>query len=249
MILPPTNCPCCNSLLEKSNDQLYCRNDQCSSSREKRIEHFAKTLKIKGLGPATINKLKLKNIVDIYDLKVEEASTLLSSKKLAEKLIEEIEKSTFKSLNDILPAFGIPLIGKSASEKLSLTCKSISDITEETCKEAGLGEKATNNILKWLEEDTDYPFLPFSYEFDSLSTPKEAKGIICISGKLNSFKNKSEAKQILEELGFIVKDLLTKDVTYLVNESNRETSKTKKARESGVTIITQLDKFIGEFKI
>lgn len=248
MILPPTNCPCCNSLLEWSNDQLYCRNSQCSSSREKKIEHFAKTMKIKGLGPATISKLKLKTILEIYDLTKEEVTKLLGSEKMAEKLILEIDKSKLKSLNDLLPAFGIPLIGKIASEKLSLTCKSISDITDASCREAGLGEKATKNLLDWLENDTDYPFLPFSFEFEQVISPTEKRGVICISGKLNSFKTKNEAKQKLEQLGFVVKDSLTKDVTYLVNESNKETSKTQKARESGVTIITELDKFIGEFK-
>jgi hypothetical protein len=39
---------------------------------------------------------------------------------------------------------------------------------------------------------------------------------------------------------------LTKDVTILVNESGVESAKTKKARESGVEIITNLLDFIGE---
>ena len=39
---------------------------------------------------------------------------------------------------------------------------------------------------------------------------------------------------------------VTKDVTILVNESGIESAKVKKARESGVTIITNLSHFIGE---
>jgi len=39
---------------------------------------------------------------------------------------------------------------------------------------------------------------------------------------------------------------LTKDVTILVNESGIESAKTKKARDSGVQIITNLLEFIGE---
>jgi NAD-dependent DNA ligase len=62
-----------------------------------------------------------------------------------------------------------------------------------------------------------------------------------ITGKLKSYKTKEEAKSVLEELGYIVKDSLTKDVTILVNESGVESSKTKKARESGVTIVNKID--------
>jgi hypothetical protein len=39
---------------------------------------------------------------------------------------------------------------------------------------------------------------------------------------------------------------LTKDVTILVNESGVESAKTKKARDAGVQIITNLLDFIGE---
>ena len=50
----------------------------------------------------------------------------------------------------------------------------------------------------------------------------------------------------LEELGYVVKASLTKDVTILVNESGIESAKTIKARDSGVQIITNLLDFIGE---
>jgi len=38
---------------------------------------------------------------------------------------------------------------------------------------------------------------------------------------------------------------VTKEVTHLVNESGLESSKTKKARESGISIIENLNQFIG----
>ena len=49
-IVPPTSCPTCASVLELVNDQLFCRNKLCPAQSAKRVEHFAKTLKIKGLG-------------------------------------------------------------------------------------------------------------------------------------------------------------------------------------------------------
>jgi NAD-dependent DNA ligase len=57
---------------------------------------------------------------------------------------------------------------------------------------------------------------------------------------LSSYKTKAEATTVLNELGYEVKSSVTKDVTILVNESGIESAKVKKARESGVTIITNL---------
>ena len=113
----------------------------------KRVEHFASTLKIKGLGPAAVEKLELSSPLDIYNLSLEDITNGLNSEKLAVKLYDEIEQSKAKKLNDVLPALGIPLIGKTATDKLSKICSDIESITEETCTEAGLGPKATENLI------------------------------------------------------------------------------------------------------
>lgn len=244
-ILAPTNCPSCNSKLELRNDILYCVNVDCGATLQKRIEHFAKTLKIKGLGPSAIEKLNINSIEEIYQLNIEYITLCLNSAKLAVKLFEEIHKSKKAQLNNLLPAFGIPLVGKTAADKLCKVCDSIFDIDEQTCKAAGLGAKATSNLMNWLDNNLERCVnLPFSFEFEK--NPTGNKGIICISGKLNSFKTKAEASRVLEEMGYIVKSSMTKDVTILVNESNRETDKTKKARDSGINIVTNLKNFIGE---
>lgn len=245
MITPPTNCPSCDHGLEWSNDILYCRNPDCGASGFKRVEHFAKSLKIKGLGPAAIEKLDINSVEQIYELSIEYITLCLNSVKLALKLFDEIKKSEREPLNTVLPGFGISLVGKTAADKLSKVCDSIFDIDADVCKQAGLGEKVTSNLLNWLENDFDkYSHLPFSFEFEKTSTPSGDKGVVCISGKLSSFKTKAEATKILEELGYKVKDSLTKDVTILVNESGRETDKTLKARSSGITIVNNLKDFL-----
>ena len=246
-IKPPIFCPSCGSTLEWSNDLLYCRSDSCASKVQKRIEHFVKTLKIKGLGPVAISKLGLSSISDIYVLTQVEIATALSSERLAEKLVAEIENSTKAPLNLLLPAFSISLVGKSASEKLSKTCKTITDIRDETCRSAGLGPKATENLLDWL--DTDFPLLedlPFSFKFIQRTQPASVLGIVCITGKLKSYKTKAEATEALRKSGYEVKSSLTKAVTILVNESGIESAKTKRARDTGITIVTNLQDFIGD---
>ena len=243
----PTNCPSCNSSLVLVNDLLYCRNTECGSMSRKRVEHFATTLKIKGLGPAAIEKLELSSPLDIYNLSLEDISEGLNSEKLAAKLFDEIEQSKSKQLNDVLPALGIPLIGKTATDKLSKVCTDLESITEQSCSEAGLGPKATESLIGWLNDNDWYLFLPHDLSFGSTKTISQTdKGVVCITGKLNSFKTKAEAQVELERLGFTVKSSITKDVTILVNESGKETAKTQKARESGVIVITDLNQFITE---
>ena len=244
-IQAPTNCPSCNSVLEWVNHILYCRNTLCGDQSSKKIEHFAKTLKIKGLGPAAIEKLQLEVVDEIYNLSESEITDRLGSQKLAEKLYIEIKNSELAPLNALLPAFSIRLIGKTATDKLSTVCSSIDDITEDSCKEAGLGQVATRSLLNWLKED--YPFikLPHSWKFSKVEK-KASAGVVCISGKLKSYKTKAEAANILKEYGYTIKDSVTKDVTILVNESGIESQKTIKARESGVTIVENLVDFLGE---
>ena len=240
----PDYCPSCSSKLELSFPLLYCRNPSCGDQSSKKIEHFAKTLKIKGLGPVAIESLALESINDIYAMSEYEIIDLLGSQKLGEKLFTEIKNSVKAPLNILLAAFSIRLIGKTASEKLSAVCESIHDINEDSCAKAGLGPKATESLLDWIEEEYPLLELPHSFAFES---PKvRTGGVVCISGKLKSFKTKAQATEALEQHGYTVKSSVTKDVTILVNESGVESQKTTKARESGVTIVENLLDFLGE---
>lgn len=245
-IVPPSDCPSCGSSLEWINQLLYCKSATCGAQKQKKIEHFAKTLKIKGLGPSAIEKLGIQDFDQVYTLDLEFMIQALNSEKLALKLQSEIDNSKSAPLDLVLPAFGIPLIGKTATKKLSDTVKNITEINADTCKRAGLGPKATENLLFWLMDEF-YSFydgyLPFSMKFADTQKVEE-KGVVCISGRLKSFKTKAEATETLTGLGYQVKSSLTKDVTILVNESDIESSKTIQARKTGITIITDLKSFL-----
>jgi NAD-dependent DNA ligase len=247
-ILPPSNCPACGSILEWEKDQLFCVHNNCGGKTHKMIEHFAKALRIKGLGPRTIEKLEITSIFDLYQLPLEMMIDALNSEKLAVKLYREIAESKKAELVDLLPAFSIKLIGKTASEKICSHIKCITEIDEEVCKEVGLGPKATNNLLDWLIEDftNGYDRLPLLWkQLTHIRLEKEAdKGVVCISGKLKSYKSKAVAKALLEKRGYLVKGSLTKNVTILINESGIESAKTQTARDKGITIITNLNDLI-----
>jgi NAD-dependent DNA ligase len=244
-IEPPKFCPSCDSLLEWRKDQLFCISDSCGVKSQKSIEHWAKTLKIKGLGPATIEKLNIDSVMDIYELDEDYIELALGSEKLATKLVVEIEKSKSSPLNKVLPAFGIPLIGNSVSGKLCSVISTLEELTPSKCKEAGLGPKATLNLMKWFEDEYEINIksrMKFKPQTEKRVERVVAnKGIVCISGKLSSVKTKAVAEKLLTELGYTVKSSLTKDVTILINESGIESAKTTKARKSGVTIVENLN--------
>ena len=247
-ILAPEVCPSCGSPLEWRNDMLYCTYSLCPAQIQKRIEHFARSLKIKGLGPKSIEKLGLTSLLDIYNLSYYSIKCALSSEKLAIKLLREINHSRKASMNDVLPAFSIPLIGKTAATKLSSKIKSLFDLDEDKCKAAGLGPKATESLLSWYSNEFEDSLkkLPFDWQFQTPKIATETKGAVCISGKLSSFKTKAEATKALSYAGYQVKTSLTKDVQFLVNESGIESAKTKQAQERGITIITSLNELIGD---
>ena len=243
-IQAPTHCPSCESELVWINHLLYCQSPSCGAQMQKKLEHFAKTLKIKGLGSVAITKLPLFDLSDIYLLTKDEITNALSSEKLADKLYAEIENSRSAPLELVLPSFGIPLIGNTAAKKLSTVIKHISELNEDTCRRAGLGPKATENLLHWYEWEFVEENFPFSFTFSQPSTVTSSGGVVCISGKLKSFKTKADATKALNEAGYEVKSSMTKQVTILVNESGIESSKTQQARDSGVTIVTDLKSFL-----
>lgn len=242
----PTNCPSCDSELEWVNDSLYCRNHLCPAQNAKAVEHFAKTMKIKGLGPASIRKLGWTCPSEIYLTSRESILASLGSEKVTSKLMLEILNSFDAPLELLLPAFGIPLIGKTATLKLSETINHISQINADTCERAGLGPKATDNLLNWMAESFPYFYgtVGFTWAFSATPPPAVSKGAVCISGRLKSFKSKADATSALNAAGYEVKSSLTKQVGFLINEGGNESAKTRQARDTGVTIVTNLKSFL-----
>lgn len=245
----PTTCPCCDYPLVRVVDQLFCRNPSCSAQLNGKLQHFAKTLGIKGFGPKTVEKLQLEDLIEIFHLSLEHLTAALGSEKVASKLLDEIERAKSASLATVLHSFSIPLIGGTASSKIAAVVGSIEEITPEKCKEAGLGEKATANLMDWV--NTEYQeiaeFLPFKFDAP-VAKPSDTGDVICITGKLKSFKTKSEATTILIGLGFRVSESVTKTTNYLVDEENKNSSKRIKADEYGIPIISNLIDFINKVK-
>ncbi len=243
----PTNCPCCDSTLVLVNDQLFCKNVSCSAQLSKKLEHFVKVLGIKGLGPKSLEKLALSDISEIFYLEQADFAAALGSDKLAEKLLEEVEKSKASPLHVVIASFSIPLVGETISKKLCSVISHIDELTAEKCKEAGIGEKATNNLLEWYNTDLKEirEFLPFSFKSSSTGTSSNSVGTtVCITGKLTSYKTKALAHEALTAAGYTPVDSVTKALGILVDEANDGSSKRVKADQYGIKIIHNLKSFL-----
>lgn len=246
----PKLCPCCDSTLVLVNDQLFCRNTACSAQLNKKLEHFCKVLQIKGFGPKTIEKLDLADLTELFYLDREDLVTKLGSQKTADKLLDEINRARGADLATVLASFSIPLVGETASNKLCSVVESVDEITEETCRAAGLGAKVTSNLLDWLATDFQEmrEFLPFSFKSKTKPVQQSSGPTVCITGKLSSYKTKAEAAAELAAAGFQVVESVTKTLKYLVDEQGNNSAKRKKADEYGVTIINNLNDFLKEIK-
>jgi len=244
----PTHCPCCDYPLELVNDQLFCRNTACGAQLKSKVEHFCKTLGIKGMGSKTVEKLELADITELFYLDLDVVSAQLGSERVASKLLDEIDRARGADLATVLASFSIPLVGNTAATKLCSVVQHIDEITHKTCKSAGLGDKVTQNLLNWLQTDFRElrEFLPFSFRSQKVSsTPSNAK-TVCITGKLSSFKTKAEAHRALELAGFKPTESVTKTTDYLVDEEDKGSTKRKKAESLGIQIITNLNTFLKE---
>ena len=246
----PTTCPCCSYKLELVNDQLFCRNTACGAQLGKKVEHFCKTLGIKGMGPKSVEKLDLQDLTELFYLDLDTVTEALGSEKTAAKLLDEIERAKSADLATVLASFSITLVGNTASKKICEVVEHIDQITYETCKQAGLGDKVTENLVGWLQ--TDFPdlreFLPFSFKSNrnSNTTSNNNSKTVCITGKLSSYKTKADAYTALEAAGYRAVESVTKTTDYLVDEEDKASTKRKKAESLGIPIITNLNTFLKE---
>lgn len=233
------NCPSCSSLLVRVKDQLFCKNDSCSATQNKKVLHFIKTLKIKGLGEKTVKKLNIQTIADIYYM-LDQFIIDVIGEKLGNKLIYEINFSQVTTLEKLLPAFSITLIGATAARKLYTKVQTIEEITFDICKEVGLGDKASNSLLDWIIfEYPNFKELPLTMVARANSPETKSVNIkVCITGKLDDYSSRGLATSFLREKGITVVTGVSKTLDYLINEDNKPSSKLSKANSYNIPVVS-----------
>jgi len=194
------------------------------------VEHYVKTLGIKGLGPSSIEKLEISHPSELYG---DVPWSILG--KNGDKIREEISRP--KDYPTVLASLGIPGVGKSTAQ---LICKHIPTFENlfriGEMQIHGIGPTTVENILSWLEVNADWvERLPYKLEIEtSTAEDKVEYRKVCITGKLDM--TKSELGAHLSKFGFELSDSLSKDCYALIS-SGEESTKTKQAQKYGIPVI------------
>ena len=258
----PQVCPeCSKSTTVINNDGvkvLFCGNPQCQGKFINRLDHFCGKagLDIKGLSMATLEKLInwgwISSFVDIY--KLENKSNIWKTKagfgeKSVERILRAIQDSRNTTLDAVIAAAGIPLIGRAVAKELCKYIKSYEEFREKVnnrfdfTQYDGFGDIMSASIL-----DFDYTELDevVSYALNiqekvSKDDSNLLKGLVfCITGKVHTVKNRDELKGLIESAGGKVVGSVSKNVNYLINNDNTSTSsKNIAAKNLNIPVITE----------
>jgi DNA ligase (NAD+) len=208
--------------------------DKAIVNTSKVMEHFVKTMEIKGLGPANIEKMDITHPSEIYE---EDNWDKLGA--VGAKIEEEILKSKAKPYETVLAALGIPGVGKSTAKLIVQkipTFRNLKDIQYVDIK--GIGPSTIDSILTWLEENEEWvQQLPLQLEqsitvLELISTNTRK---VCITGKMDMTRN--DLADILEKLGYKISSTVTKDCYALITGGDTTSSKYLKAKQLGIIVV------------
>jgi len=207
--------------------------DKSNANNVKALEYFIKTLEIKGLGPANIEKMNLQHPTDLFAVK---NWSLLGAN--GAKIEEEVERAKTKPYELVLAALGIPGVGKSVAKLIVTNIPSFYNLRDVETKEIrGIGPATVKSIVEWLDANQEWAEqLPLQLEQAAQVTSilKSSKKV-CVTGKLDMTRN--QITEILESKGFTVVSTVTKDCYALLSAGDTSSSKYTKAKDLGVQIV------------
>ena len=258
----PKTCPYCGgevtfrTLYESTN--LVCINPDCTIKLINRLDHFCgkKGLDIKGLSKATLEKLIdwgyvscIEDIFTLYQWKDSWKAQPGFGEKSVTNILCAINESRNCELNKFITALGIPLIGSVAGKQLAKKFKSWNCFIEavdnafEFYTMPNIGTEMDSAIIHfdYTEAKRLANFLVIKDYKEEAAQIQTLKGMtFVVTGKLKTFKNRSELKSYVESLGGKVTDSITSKTNYLVNNDiNSTSSKNQKAKSLDIPIITE----------
>ncbi|MBU2643487.1 NAD-dependent DNA ligase LigA [bacterium] len=257
-ILPPENCPICGSRLSRLAEEvdLHCDNLSCPAITEGSLEHFIskKAMDIQSFGQAMIRLFIQKGLVgeipDIYLLH-EKRDTLIALEGLGEKsvenLLEAIELSKTRPLNNFIYALGIRHIGEKAAKSIAAKTGSIPRFLDLTDKDLDsvpdFGPIMISSILSWIRNPDHVQMVETLMRLGLNPEPLEiADGLpfanqrIVITGTLS--QPRETWKKRLESVGFQVSSAISGKTSYLLVGKDAG-SKLEKASKLNVPILSE----------
>ncbi len=259
----PDVCPICGAkAIREEGEAVYrCSGIECSAKLLMNIVHFVSKegMDIDGLGIKIIEQLidkeLIKNIADIYYLKLEDIASLKKNgKKFAQNLIDSIEQSKSNDLFKLISALGIRHIGVKSAKGLVKKYKSIDEIMNASLEELSqindVGEITAKSIYDFFKMDQTIDLIEklkaagvnmnvIQSEEDSKYDSRFEGKTFVLTGALDNY-TRDEASEIIEKFGGKVSGSVSKKTAYVLAGEDAG-SKLTKARELGVEIITEAD--------
>ena len=272
----PANCPICGAPTHRDPGSpfVYCTAPRgtCSGQIKRQIKQFARreAMDIEGLGEKLIDQLVdagfVTQLPDLYTL---EESQLLSlermGKRSAKNLLENIAASKNRGLTRILAGISIPHVAENmadilAQEFLSMDALAVADEARLSQIE-GIGPERAKAISEFFHSDAvinmiaDFRELGLKLDEEPRNVLVNAASVggvtlqgksIVVTGTLQKY-GRAEIEALIKQLGGKPSGSVSKKTDYLV-AGEKAGSKLDKARELGITILTEdeFDALIGK---
>ena len=257
----PDVCPECGTPLVRVEGEAAwrCPNEAgCPPQIKGKIEHFVsrKAMNIDGLGEETIDlfyqKGLLKNIADIYDLKLED---IAAQERLGEKsalnMLAGIEASKQVPWARVLFALGIRMVGETTAKKIARVYNNIDTLqwatAEQLCAIEDVGPQIAENIVAYFNDMRNLEILErlrqagLQFEGEAAEGPQSDKlaGMsIVISGTF-AHHSRDEYKAMIEANGGKNVGSVSKKTSFILAGENMGPEKRKKAEDLGIPLKTE----------
>ncbi|KJS88259.1 MAG: NAD-dependent DNA ligase LigA [Peptococcaceae bacterium BICA1-8] len=254
----PELCPECKSKIVRLEGEAAsrCIDISCPAIVREGIIHFVSrnAMNIDGLGEAIITQFfeeqLIKDAADLYYLKYEEIVNLeRMGPKSAQNLLEAIEESKKRGLDQLIFALGIRLVGQRTGKILAQHFKTMDKLNmasaEELTSIAEIGPKMAESIIAFFKEEKNLEFIQRLKnagvnmkiaEVQAVSDKLAGKTFV-LTGTMEGL-GRREAQEKIEALGGKVSSSVSKKTDYVVVGAEPG-SKYEKAKELGVAILSE----------
>jgi len=258
-IVFPETCPECGHPLVRPEGEAVtrCVNPHCPAQRLQNLIYFVgkNGMDIEGLGKRNVEQLVSEGLVadipDFFRLRKDDLARLDGwGGKSAENVVAALEKAKRTPLARFLAALGIRYVGEVTAALVARHLETLEAVMaakkDDLLAIEGIGEQAAASLVDYFSDPSTRNMINQLHAAGlTILPPVEGEQpltgrVFLFTGTLNSM-GRSEAKQIVKELGAQVVSGLSSRVTdFVVGE--KAGSKLKKAQERNIPVVSE-----GEF--